>query len=314
MLEILDDVLKTNKNNENICNSSDVDIDRGISKTINFKSSYNTNFFCFYNVKKINNNNNDINILIKKEGENIININIHLIAYYNYGQIKITSYMNLLVSSKPFELNQPDIEKISVYIDIPNGRVMDNVSLTFSMDNSTIKKITYVTSSNTNKTIIFCTVLGSLALIIIIILCLIKKYCCTKKYNENRTPNNVVNRNLTNKSFINNNKEEMNNLFKTKIIPTTYIKNKNANDCYKCTICLEDFIDGSSIIITTECSHSFHFECFKDWTFKNIHFPKCPNCNKPILDSNINNQINITEISNINNSTFIRNNANPTTN
>ena len=304
-----------NNNNENICGKSNIDIDIGTSKKINFKSSYNANFLCFYNVKKTKNNNNDINILIKKEGEEIKNINMHLISYYNYGQIKVISYMNLLVISKSFELKEPNTEKISVYIDIPNGRVMDDVSITFSMDNSTIKKVTYVTSSNTNKIIIFITVLSSLVLIIIIIiLCLIKNICSKKTYIQNGISNNSITKNSNNNSLINKNKEEMNNLFKTKIIPITYIKNNTVNDCYKCTICLEDFIDGSSVIIITECNHSFHFECFKNWVFKNIIFPKCPNCNKPILDPNKNNQININEISNSMNSTIIENNANITIN
>ena len=298
-----DGCIKKN-NNENVCDKSNVDIDIGKSKTINFKSSYNENFFCFYNVKKIKNNNNDINILIKKEGEKSLNINLHLIAYYNYGKIKVISWMNLLIISNSFELKESDIEKMSVYIDIPNGRVMDNVSITFSMENTTIKKITYVTSSNTNKKIIIGTVLGSLGLLIIIMLCLAKKYCGKKMPNQNIDSNNEITRNMTSISLINNNKEEMNNLFKTKIIPTTYIKNNNINDCYKCTICLEDFIDGTSIIITTKCNHSFHFECFKDWVFKNINFPKCPNCNEPILDSKIN-------INNISNNIY---NANSTTN
>ena len=309
-LHFYDGCIKSN-NNENICGKSNVDIDIGKFKTIYFKSSYNANFFCFYNVKKIKNNNNDINILIKKEGDKSLDINMHLIEYYNYGQIKVISWMHLLILSNSFEVTEPDLEKISVYIDIPNGRVMDNVSITFSMENSTIKKITYVTSNNTNKIIIFGTVLGSLALIIIIIiLYLIKKFCGKKRSNQNRASNYEITRNMTNITLINKNKEEMNNLFKTKIIPIIYIKNNTINDCHKCTICLEDFIDGTSVIITTECNHSFHFECFKKWVFKNINFPKCPNCNKPILDS----KINITEISNTMNSTFIRNNVNSTIN
>ena len=312
-LHYYDGCTKSNNNNENVCGKSNIDIDIGISTTIFIQRSNNANFFCFYNVKKLKNNNNDINIIIKNDGDNIsLNINMHLIIYYNYGQIKVISWMNLLVISKSFELKESNAEKISVYIDIPNGRVMDNVSITFSMDNATIKKITYVTSSNTNKIIIFATVLGSLALIIIIIiLCLIKKYCGNKTSNLDRTSNyDDTNRNIANLSLINNNKEELNKLFKTKIIPKTYIKNNTVNDCYKCTICLEDFMDGSSIIITTECNHSFHFECFKNWVFKNIIYPKCPNCNKPILDT----KINITEISNTMNSTFIRNNVNSTIN
>ena len=46
---------------------------------------------------------------------------------------------------------------------------------------------------------------------------------------------------------------------------------------------MEDFIDNSSIVITTKCGHTFHQKCFKNWAYKNILCPRCPNCNYLIL-------------------------------
>ena len=42
---------------------------------------------------------------------------------------------------------------------------------------------------------------------------------------------------------------------------------------------MEDFIDNSSMVITTKCGHTFHEQCFKKLIDKNIICPKCPNCN-----------------------------------
>ena len=89
----------------------------------------------------------------------------------------------------------------------------------------------------------------------------------------------------------------MNHLLETELIPTKYYKKNVINDCYKCTICLEEFKENKSIIITTKCGHSFHLKCFKNWTFKNILFPKCPNCNHPILENQNNSHVNITNLS-----------------
>ena len=77
------------------------------------------------------------------------------------------------------------------------------------------------------------------------------------------------------------NKEKADNLLKEYIL---YDKNL-INNCPKCTICEKDFIDYSTIVITTKCNHTFHHICFKNIIYTNIICPKCPKCNKSLFDS-----------------------------
>ena len=288
-----DGCLVSNGKFESICGFSNIDIDIGLTKNISIKNNDYKEFFCFYNIKKIRNNNNDINIFIKMEGDKYTTYNLHLIVYYNNNEIKVSSWMDLM-SFDVLEIVESKANKISVYVDIPDGRNMLNLQLSFSMENTTIKKVTYVTSSNKNRMIIIGIILGVLLiLLIIVIICLIKKYCYTRTINHNNTTNTVgMASSLDNKFLINRNIEKMNSLFKTQLIPSTYFKKNIVNDCYKCTICLEEFKDGSSVVITTKCNHCFHDKCFKKWVLKNIIFPKCPNCNQPIIEGDNNNNQN----------------------
>jgi len=287
------DGCKTNNGNlENICGNTNLDIDIGVNKTINIKSSEYNNFFCFYDIKKIKNNNNDINILIKKEVNYPIYFNIHMIVYYNYDKIKVSSMTNVLSSSNNLELIELDAEKISVYIYVENGENMDKINFSFGIKSGAIKKITYTTNSNNkNMKIVYGLLIGvSSILIIILIICLIKRLRDKKKYHSNpSTTSHMIKKKNSELSISSINKEKMKALFKSELIPKVYHKKNVVNDCFNCTICLEDFKEGSSNIVTTKCKHSFHFKCFKEWVWNNILFPKCPNCNSPILEVDNNN-------------------------
>ena len=106
----------------------------------------------------------------------------------------------------------------------------------------------------------------------------------------------------------------MNILQSNELLPKIFYQNGIASDHYKCTICLENFKDGVSVVTNTKCGHIFHFNCFKNWIEKNIIKPKCPNCNKfilkqgEILDKN--------RVGNTNQNSFFKSNAQitPTTN
>ena len=53
-----------------------------------------------------------------------------------------------------------------------------------------------------------------------------------------------------------------------------------------CSICLEKFKKKSKVS-KTPCNHVFHYKCIKDWLYKNAKIPKCPNCNKEVLNDEI---------------------------
>ena len=285
---------------ESVCGNSNINIDRGITKTINFISNYYTNYLCFYNIKKIKNNNNDINIIIKKEANNSINFNMHSIIYYNDDNIKISSRINALANSNYIEINESSAEKISVYLDIQDGFNIDKLSISFGMENLPIKNIKNKKKS-INNALIYGLSFGAFIIIIIIliIICFLRK---NKKKEENNNDNKIynsnfqINKNTIHLSIAKENMEKINNLFKTELIPIIFYKKDSFNNCFNCTICLEEFKDGSSIIINTKCNHTFHFQCFKNLVYNNILFPKCPNCNIPIIHLD-NSQINMTTYS-----------------
>ena len=110
--------------------------------------------------------------------------------------------------------------------------------------------------------------------------------------------------------MIKSNKDKIDDIFKGELKPKIFKKlnnSNNDNDCLNCTICLENFKEGLSLIVDTKCQHRFHYKCFKDWIYKNILMPKCPNCNVPILETENNNNIsnNISSINSCNpNSSF----------
>lgn len=139
-------------------------------------------------------------------------------------------------------------------------------------------------------------------MIIIVIIYLIRRYKNKKIKSDNSMSGVSINRKESYSILIKSHKKKINNLFKTELIPKIYFKKDNINDNFKCTICLEEFKEGLSEILTTRCNHTFHLICFKDWVYKNIMFPKCPNCNEPILkNENKNKKNNISNINEIDN-------------
>ena len=155
-------------------------------------------------------------------------------------------------------------------------------------------------NSSSNTGLIIGIIIGIVALIIIIIVgvCVYFHYkkkaklrASTTSNTNNNTNQNIITISNSNydmnpqllTSAINHNKQQLEQLFNTELIPTIYKKNKVTNDSYNCTICMENFVENKSIIVTTKCKHSFHQKCFKNWAYKNIMCPKCPNCNYLIL-------------------------------
>ena len=140
---------------------------------------------------------------------------------------------------------------------------------------------------------------------ILLITCII---CCTTRYynnkarrqirilmNERARANMIRIEEENNNMDIDNaenleeiNKEKLDQLFATKMAEHLY---KSEYNQYGggCSICLENFKKKSKVSMTP-CNHVFHFNCIKDWLYKNAKNPKCPNCNKEVLandESNI---------------------------
>ena len=69
-------------------------------------------------------------------------------------------------------------------------------------------------------------------------------------------------------------------IFNNKMSTKIYKKNISINNCCKCAVCKDDFVDNYSTIITTKCNHIFHRKCIKANTYRDLRiYPKCPICN-----------------------------------
>ncbi|KAB2010467.1 hypothetical protein ES319_D10G240000v1 [Gossypium barbadense] len=45
--------------------------------------------------------------------------------------------------------------------------------------------------------------------------------------------------------------------------------------CTECVICLEEFKDGDSCRVLTNCNHLYHQLCIDGWLVKDSHCPLC---------------------------------------
>jgi len=292
-----DGCLSSNEN-EDICGSSAVSVSSGQTKTINFKTTSKRDFVCYYSIKGSSNSNKMV-ITINNSGSQQQDFDLYIITYEQNTSPVVTMLSNSYVTSS-FEITKSNIEKLSIYFDVGDGSNLDKISLSLfynETNSGTTHVSTTKSSDGSNTGLIIGIIVGIVALIIIIIVSIILyKKCKKKKRKDKSRDNNMALNNTTLNpqymSVVNTNKEKLDLMFKNELIPTIYNKNNVINDCYNCTICMENFIDNSSIIVTTKCNHSFHEKCLKNWCFKNIICPKCPNCNYLFLgpqDSNLQN-------------------------
>ena len=117
--------------------------------------------------------------------------------------------------------------------------------------------------------------------------------------NQQQEPQQIIslreNAHVVNRNICDDNKELLNKLFKKDLSPSKYTDKLNEFSS-NCTICLEDYTLNSKVI-RLPCKHIFHFNCLKDWLFKNLLLPKCPNCNYRVIEdggheNNLNNNDN----------------------
>ena len=302
-----DGCLSDNGNMESICGASDIYLKDGENKTITFKSTNSSDFICYYNVKKSEINNNKMTITLRKDGLESPKFDLYLIRYNSNNETKITSLSDTVLRNY-IQIEDSDCQRISVYFDIEEAQNLETISLNF-LDNNENEQETPTTtpyrdnrssksSSSSKSGLIIGLVIGAIVLVIGVILAIVLFKKFRSKSEETvivpSTNTNLNNTTMNNYSeyyrIVNRNKEKVDSLFKTELSSKIYNKNSTVNDCYNCTICMEDFIDNKSIVVTTKCGHTFHQKCFQNWIYKNIICPKCPNCNYLILgpESNIN--------------------------
>ena len=296
-----DGCLSNSGNMQNICGESNIIVGKNQTKTINFKSTSSINFLCYYNIQFPENNSNQTTIEIIPEGENHSEFNLYYIVYRNNNK-RVTKLSDTIIKNNYLEITEQNFQKISFYIDIKNPQNLEEFSVIITnKDKIQNQETTFPTTTNeinrtskssgSSKTgLIVGLILGGIALIIGIIVTVILVRNRMAKKNDsiiNTNQSSIIDTKQNNYSeyfnIVNTNRTKMENLFKTELLPKTYIKNNINNDCYNCTICMEDFVENSSKVITTKCGHTFHQKCFQEWTYRNIICPKCPNCNYLIL-------------------------------
>lgn len=106
--------------------------------------------------------------------------------------------------------------------------------------------------------------------------------------NNNNNINGINNFIMTNSPDANSDRIGlMNYLNQIKPIKFKDVQDKSLNS--KCPIDIVDFT-GKSDVFFTNCSHSFHYHCFKEYVFKinNSKELKCPLCKTVLFSSNIN--------------------------
>ena len=293
-----DGCLTSNQENE-ICGSSSLSIKNGETTTISYDSTDKTEFLCYYYFTG-SSNNNQFTFTINSEGEQIFDL--YFIIYQKDNSPTVTRISSSAFTNK-FEIIKSDVEKGSIYFDVGDGQNLDRVSINilYNENQESNDQTTTVTTSKSNDSsntgLIVGIIIGVVALIAIITvgICVYFHYKKKEKLKFSSVTNSTSNQNAMNitdsnynmnpqfLSIINNNKQKLEQMFKTELFPQLYQKNRVTNDCYNCTICMENFVENKSVIITAKCNHSFHEKCFKNWAYKNIICPKCPNCNYLIL-------------------------------
>jgi hypothetical protein len=130
--------------------------------------------------------------------------------------------------------------------------------------------------------------------VLICLLCSVFFYRCSKSLIGNdraRRIEGVVihmrDDNVTRLTLQEKNTEVLNRLFEADLGPQDYNDDLNDYKVQVCSICLENLTNDK--VSRLSCKHIFHTSCLKDWLFKDILKPKCPNCNFYVIEQeNIN--------------------------
>ena len=277
-----------------VCGVSDIYLEPGINNTIRFIPTIEKDILCFYNLKLDKNINNNLYITLKKKEKKSIDLSLYFIYYFQTDETNIFIINDIKTEDESYYyINEHNVEMVSIYVSIKDTQNINDFSIDFYLETNFITtKISHNIDTENKKKLIFIIIIGIIALVIIFfILLLIVKKCKSKKSKNKNIEIIKIDKNFSIKGYKSINRDKIKKLFENELSPKIYHKKDVKSDSYKCTICQEDFEEGISFVTTTKCKHNFHFNCFKKFVEKNIIFPKCPNCNTPILNKeNLSNQ------------------------
>lgn len=287
-----------------ICGESFIYIKSGEIYTLKLNPTNIYNFFCYYRVMKQEFNPiSNLKIRIEKNGNLSPEFNFFFLIYDKNYNLKKETASNVLITDSYFEINEDNCQNISIYLEFNNPQNIEQLSLTFSYENSTEfidiiedTETLYLNqnpskSSNSKMGLLIGVAIGGVAFIvgIIITVILFKKISNIKSkgnisYNDDNSDIKIMRENIKKA-------EKLFGELEIKAFNEEIIK-----DCPKCNICKEDF-KQNYIVITTKCEHTFHQKCFQNLVFKDILRPICPTCKSFIFDTD--NEIDKKTLSNI---------------
>ena len=291
----------------NICGRQYIDINsKEFKKNIKIgKDDYlflkTNSLHCNYDINNelFNDNHNDIYIsLLLSNNNSIIHQILSFTIYFHFGNIN--NYFNendIRNNKKLIKLNNIQMSYIMIDFDkiFIENEFEDLIIEIYITKNKNFNENENLPpaekSDDQKKNKIYYVLFAGLAAIIILLIIVIKN-CMKRRLYVNRDNNSnrlnnlnrediIIHRNDNNNIIDNKKKIEL--LFNTQFYPIKYNKNMLGEENINCSICLENFKEGKSIIILTPCSHIFHFECLKKWGNESIEHFKCPNCNYDFL-------------------------------
>jgi hypothetical protein len=121
--------------------------------------------------------------------------------------------------------------------------------------------------------------------VLICFICSLFFYRCSKTVFGNRDRQNaqaIVELREARQSLQEKNNMILMNLFENELGPQDLKEDINYYKIQTCSICLEGLANEK--VSTLACKHIFHTTCLKDWLFKDLLKPKCPNCNYYIIE------------------------------
>lgn len=136
-------------------------------------------------------------------------------------------------------------------------------------------------------------------IVVACIICALGIYCLSKKISENsrlrqralfemavahQQGQGIDNEELEQKKLEMENNLKIKFALKHSLKPKKFLKKYGTKDGNICTICIEDFKENKSKVSVTPCKHVFHYACLSNWLIKNVKNPKCPNCNKNLIE------------------------------